>query len=127
MSLWDLILFLLWGYLFVAYLMVMFLIISDLFRDRSVSGVLKAVWFLGLLILPVITGVAYLITRGQGIAEREGEQRRQRALSRGEQFSQPAATRATPAEQITSAKALLDDGTITGREFDVIKAKALAA
>jgi hypothetical protein len=126
MSFWDFILFLLWSYLFVAYLMVMFQIIGDLFRDRELGGGMKAVWFIGLLILPVITAVVYLITRGQGMAERQG-QRMQQARGETEGYIQSVAARANPAEQITSAKALLDAGTITRPEFDVIKAKALAA
>jgi hypothetical protein len=126
MSFWDFIVFLLWSYLFVAYLMVMFQIIGDLFRDRELGGGMKAVWFIGLLILPVITAVVYLISRGQGMAERQG-QRVQRARGETEEYIQSVAARANPAEQITSAKALLDAGTITRPEFEVMKAKALAA
>jgi hypothetical protein len=126
MSFWDFMLFLLWSYIFVAYLMVMFQIIGDLFRDREVSGGMKALWFIGLLLLPVITAVVYLITRGRGMAERQG-QRIQQVRGETEEYIQSVAARANPAEQITSAKALLDAGTITHSEFDVMKAKALAA
>lgn len=33
------------SFAFIAYLMAMFSIITDLFRDKSVSGGMKAVWF----------------------------------------------------------------------------------
>lgn len=125
MSFWDFIVFLLWSYLFVAYLMVMFQIISDLFRDREVSGGLKALWFIGLLILPIITAVVYLITRGRGMAERQ-MRRNDRVRGETEEYIQSVAARSNPAEQITSAKQLLDSGAITQPEFEAIKSKALA-
>ncbi|MET0693404.1 MAG: PLDc N-terminal domain-containing protein [Propionibacteriaceae bacterium] len=119
-------LFLFWTYLFVAYLMVMFQIIGDLFRDRDLSGGVKAVWFIGLIILPIITAVIYLIVRGKGMAERQ-LQRVARAQGETEQYIQSVASRTDPAHQITSAKSLLDAGTINQSEFDQLKAKALAA
>jgi len=126
MSFWDFMLFLFWSYLFVAYLMVMFQIIGDVFRDRDLGGGLKALWFIGLLILPIITAVIYLIVRGKGMAERQLE-RLQQARGETEQYIQTVASRTDPAHQITSAKALLDAGTINESEFGQLKAKALAA
>ena len=38
MSFWDIIWFIIVSFAFIAYLMVMFNILTDLFRDRSTSG-----------------------------------------------------------------------------------------
>jgi hypothetical protein len=126
MSFWDLIWFLFWAYVFVAYLIVMFQIITDLFRDRDLSGGWKAIWFIGLLVLPILTALIYLIARGKQMGERQMRAARQ-AQGETEQYIQTVANRGTnPADQIASAKALLDAGTITQPEFESLKAKALA-
>jgi len=125
MSFGDFFLFLFWSYLFIAYLMVMFQIIGDIFRDRELSGGMKAVWFIGLLFLPIVTAVIYLIVRGKQMSERQ-VQAVQKAQGDADQYIQSVARRANPAEQISSAKGLLDAGTITQPEFDRLKVKALA-
>ena len=125
MSFGDLLWFLLWSYLFIAYLVVMFQIISDLFRDRDESGIMKAVWIFGLIVFPLLVALIYLIVRGKGMGERQ-MQAMQRAQGETDQYIQSVAGRSNPAEQIASAKALLDSGTITQAEFDRMKAKALA-
>jgi hypothetical protein len=125
MSFWDFIWLLFWGYVFVAYLMVMFQIITDLFRDHDLSGWAKALWFIGLIIFPILTALIYLIARGKQMAERQ-MQRAQQAQGETEQYIQTVAAKANPADQIASAKALLDAGTITQPEFEQMKAKALA-
>jgi hypothetical protein len=121
----DLLWFLFWSYLFIAYLVVMFQIISDLFRDRDESGIMKAVWIFGLIVFPLLVALIYLIVRGKGMGERQ-MQAMQRAQGETDQYIQSVAGRSNPAEQIASAKALLDSGTITQAEFDRMKAKALA-
>ena len=69
-SFWDFLWLVIISFLFFAYLMILFQIISDLFRDHSVSGGLKAVWMVCLIFFPVVTAVVYLIARGGGMAER---------------------------------------------------------
>jgi ABC-type multidrug transport system fused ATPase/permease subunit len=60
-------------FIFIAYLMVMFHIIGDIFRDRELGGFGKALWIIGLIFLPIITALIYLIARGKGMAERQRE------------------------------------------------------
>ena len=125
MSFGDLLWFLFWSYLFIAYLVVLFHIISDLFRDRDESGIMKAVWIFGLIVFPLLVALIYLIVRGKGMGERQ-MQAMQKAQGETDQYIQSVAGRSNPAEQVASAKALLDQGTITQAEFDRMKAKALA-
>ena len=51
-------------------LMMLFSIITDLFRDHQTSGITKAIWVVFLIIAPFLTALAYLILRGQGMSER---------------------------------------------------------
>jgi hypothetical protein len=67
----------------------------------------------------------YLIARGRGMAERQaGEMKKAQAAT--DSYIQDVAGRSNPAEQIATAKNLLDQGTITQTEFDRLKASALA-
>ena len=71
MSFMDIVWFILISFAFVAYLMVMFSIIGDIFRDKETSGVVKAIWLVALIFLPFATAIAYVIVRGRGMAERQ--------------------------------------------------------
>ena len=51
----------------------------------------------------------------------------QSAQAATDQYIQSVASRSNPAEQIASAKTLLDSGTINQDEFDKLKQKALAS
>jgi hypothetical protein len=115
---------LIWSFFFVAYLMVLFQIIGDLFRD-DMNGWLKAVWILVLIVIPFLGALIYLIARGRGMAERQAGAVRQ-AQAQTDAYIRDVAGKTTPADQIASAKALLDSGAISQQEFEQLKSKALA-
>lgn len=109
---------------FIAYLMILFNILVDLFwRDHKTSGVVKALWVIFLILVPYLTALVYLIVRGTGMAERAREQALQ-AKKETDDYIRTAAGR-SPAQEIADAKALLDGGTISQAEFDALKVKAL--
>lgn len=123
MSFWDIIWFIIVSFAFVAYLMILFNIVTDLFRDKSVSGVMKAVWMIGLVFLPFLIAVIYLIVRGKGMAERQNEVVQNVRAAQDDYIRSVAS--ASPAEEIAKAQQLLDAGTITPDEFAALKAKAM--
>ena len=125
MGFWDFLWLLFWSYIFVAYLMLLFHIIADVFRDRDLGGFAKALWMIVLIVVPFLSALIYLIARGRGMAERQAGAARQ-AQAETEQYIQSVASTPNSADQIASAKALLDDGTITEVEYDRLKEKALA-
>jgi predicted ferric reductase len=116
---------LVWSFFFVMYLMILFHIIGDLFRDKELSGWWKALWVIALIIFPFLTALIYLIARGRGMAERQAGEM-QRAQEATDSYIQQVAGRSNPTDQIATAKNLLDQGTITQTEFDRLKASALA-
>jgi hypothetical protein len=116
---------LMWSFVFVFYLMILFQILGDLFRDRDLSGWWKAVWVIALIVVPFLSALIYLIARGRGMAERQAGDVR-RAQAETDSYIEQVAGRSNPAEQISTAKGLLDQGTITQAEFDQLKATALA-
>jgi hypothetical protein len=125
MSFWDIVWFIFITWVFVAYLMVLFSIIGDIFRDRELSGVWKAVWMIALIFLPFLTAVVYLISRGRSMAERSMQAA---AIHRQQQdeYIRDVAGRTSPTDQITQARALLDSGAISQPEYEALKTKALA-
>ena len=123
MSFWDIIWFIIVSFAFVAYLMILFNIVTDLFRDKSVSGGMKAVWMIGLVFLPFLIAVIYLIARGKGMAERQN-QAVQNVRAAQDDYIRSVAS-ASPAEEIARAQQLLDAGTITQAEFATLKARAM--
>ncbi|WP_043445912.1 SHOCT domain-containing protein [Arthrobacter sp. L77] len=110
---------------FFAYLIVLFQIIVDLFRDRELSGWLKTLWMVGLIFIPLITSVVYLLARGRGMADRELASR-QAAQESMDNYVRSVA-KPTSAEEIAKAKELLEAGAITEPEFVKLKDRALAS
>ncbi|AVM01612.1 hypothetical protein C6V83_16480 [Gordonia iterans] len=110
---------------FIAYLIVLFMILTDIFRDHKLAAGWKVVWIIFLIVFPYITAFIYVIARGSGMAERQA-QAAKAADDATQEYIRQAAGTAGPADQIATAKSLLDAGTITQEEFDAIKAKALA-
>jgi len=121
---WDLVWLMLSTFFFVAYLIIMFQIVVDLFRDPKLGGGSKVLWIIGLLFVPVLTAVIYIIARGTGMAERQHASL-QRSKTEADAYIRDVAGK-SPATHIAEAKALLDAGTINQAEFDKLKAKALS-
>jgi hypothetical protein len=124
MSFWDVVWFIIISYAFVAYMMMLFSIVMDLFRDRDTSGFAKAIWLLALLFLPFLSALVYVIVRGRGMAERSASSY-EAAQKQQETYIKEVAATATPADQIAKARTMLDEGTISQSEFDTLKSKVL--
>ena len=127
MSFWDAVWLIFISFAFIAYLMAMFTIILDLFRDKSVSGFVKAVWLVALIFFPLITAIVYLIARGSGMADRSAKEAESLRAAQDDYIRSVAGASggASPTEQIEQGKRLLDSGAITQEEFAAVKSKAL--
>lgn len=120
---WDFVWMFFTIFVFFAWLMALFSIVGDLFRDRALSGWAKAIWLLFLIAVPVLTALVYLIARGSGMAERSASQAKAGRDATDDYIRSVAGGAAS---EITQAKALLDSGAISQAEFEALKAKALA-
>jgi hypothetical protein len=121
---WDILWLIFSTFVFIAYILILFQIVVDLFRDHELGGGFKALWIIGLIFVPLLTALIYIVARGRGMAERQ-RAALQRAKSDTEAYIKGVAGK-SPADQIADAKALLDAGTINADEFAKLKAKALA-
>ena len=118
---WTIIVFFAW----VAWLMILFRVIGDIFRRHDTSGWGKAAWLVFVIVLPFLGVLIYLIANGDKMAKRDVEHARA-ARADFDDYVKSVADSSGPAAEIDRAKQLLDSGAINQAEFDAIKAKAIA-
>ncbi len=123
---WEVLLWSFWFFIWIAAFMVWFRCIFDLFGDRSLSGWGKAGWAILLIFVPWLGALIYLIVRGRSMTERQMAALSRQQDAEKKYIQQVAGGQSGAAQEIASAKALLDSGAITQAEFDSLKAKALA-
>ena len=114
------------AFVFMAYLILVFVIVGDLMRDHELSGWWKAVWIIALILIPWLTGLLYIIVRGKGMAQRSADEAARIQKAQAEYIKQVSGND-DPATQIANAKKLHDEGVINDQEFADLKAKALSA
>ena len=117
-------------FLFAAWLMVLFTIIADLFRDHAMSGWGKAAWIVFLIFVPFLAALLYLIFRGSGMHERAVQQQKHAQEQMDAYIRQTAGTGASSgasaADQLTKLASLHDSGKLSDQEFEQAKAKIVA-
>ena len=124
-STWDFLWHFLIIFAWIAYLLVLFQILVDLlWRDHETRGFTKALWVIGLIFIPWLTALIYVIARGKGMTLRAQRAVAEAKVDQDNYIKKVAGH--SPAQQIADAKALLDNGTISQPEFDALKAKALS-
>jgi putative oligomerization/nucleic acid binding protein/phospholipase D-like protein len=121
---WSIFEFFLW----VIWIWLLIWIFIDIFRSHDLSGWGKALWFLFVLIIPLVGVLVYLIVRGGSMHERAVKQANQQDQAFRQYVQQAAeSSPASTADQLTKLADLRDRGVITAEEFDREKAKLLAA
>ena len=115
-------------FIFLAWFMCLWWVFSDLFRSKDLGGGAKTLWVLFIVIVPFLGMFVYLIARGHGMNDRTLAAQQEMAERQAEYIKSVAGGAGGgggAADEIASAKSLLDSGAINQQEFDQIKAKAL--
>jgi Short C-terminal domain/Phospholipase_D-nuclease N-terminal len=118
---WTIVVFFVW----LAWLLILFRVLGDIFRRQDASGWAKAGWVVFVIVLPFLGVLIYLIANGEEMGKREVEQSRA-ARAEFDDYVKSVAASDGPAAEIEKANQLLDSGAISQAEFDAIKAKAIA-
>jgi hypothetical protein len=107
-------------FMFVVWFWLLITVFSDLFRRQDVSGWVKAIWVIALIVFPYIGIFAYMITQARGMAERSSQQAQQARdeVRRAVGFS--------AADEIEKLDRLKKSGSITDQEFTRLRAKLVA-
>jgi uncharacterized membrane protein YcjF (UPF0283 family) len=88
----DIFLSVLYFFGWVLWLMLMFWIITDIFRSDDLSGWAKAAWLVAIIILPLVGILVYLIARGGSMRERQEARVRAQDAAFRDYVRQAAAT-----------------------------------
>ena len=106
-------------FIFVAWFWILIRVLMDLFRRSDVSGVMKVIWVIFLVVLPYIGIFAYLLTQGWGMNERDAQQAEvaREHLRHVVGFS--------VADEITKLDQLKASGSITEDEYKKLRAKLI--
>lgn len=117
---WDILIIFAW----VIFIWVAITVLIDVFRRHDISGWAKAAWVVFIVVLPWIGVLTYLIFNHTGMNERR-ERESRAAQAHFDEYVRKTAGTGGPASEIAKAKELLDNGTITQKEFEALKAKAV--
>ncbi|HTN80947.1 MAG TPA: SHOCT domain-containing protein [Acidimicrobiales bacterium] len=118
--LWSLI----WFTLFFIWIWLLFIVFSDIFRSKDLSGVAKALWVIFVIIAPYLGVFVYVIARGHKMQEHamEAAQKQDQAMR---QYVQNVTASGSSADEIQKLADLRAQGVISEEEFQAAKAKAL--
>jgi ABC-type multidrug transport system fused ATPase/permease subunit len=116
-------------FLFAAWLMILFVIIGDLFRDHQMSGWGKAAWVIFLIFVPFLAALIYLIARGDGMRERAAAQQQEQQKQLDAYIRQTAGSSSgggSAADELTKLAKLHDENKLSDEEFERAKAKIVS-
>ncbi|WP_327184471.1 SHOCT domain-containing protein [Streptomyces sp. NBC_01334] len=116
----------LWLFLWVMWFFLLFKVITDLFRDHSLSGWAKAGWLVFVLVLPYLGVFVYLVARGKSMGERDVKQVQEQEEAVRQYIRTTAGTGSGSVDELSKLSTLKDKGDITPEEFERAKRKLLA-
>jgi hypothetical protein len=110
---------------FFIWIWLLIVVFSDLFRSHDLSGWAKAFWVIGIIILPYLGVLLYLIVRGHKMAEHAQQAAKEQDAAARAYIQQAAGTSGSTADEIQRLADLKAQGVISDAEFEAGKAKAL--
>jgi hypothetical protein len=114
-------------FVWVMWFWILITVFIDIFRSSDLSGWGKALWFLFVLLIPLVGVLVYLIARGGSMHDRAARVAEEQDAAVRSYVREAAAPESTsPADQLAKLADLHDRGVITDQEFAQQKAKVLA-
>jgi hypothetical protein len=111
---------------FVVWFWLLFVVLTDVFRSRDLSGLAKAAWTIFVIFLPLIGILTYLIIRGRSMNQRSAQAAQQQEEA-FRSYVQDAAGSPNSADQLAKLADLKQRGVISSAEFETEKTKVLAS
>ena len=113
-------------FVWVMWFWILITVFIDIFRSSDLSGWGKALWFLFVLLIPLVGVLVYLIARGGSMHDRAARVAQQQDAEVRSYVREAAGTESTPADQLAKLADLHARGVIPDQEFAQEKAKVLA-
>ena len=114
----------LYFFIFFIWIMLLFQVFGDLFRDKEESGFAKVLWILFVILAPFLGIFIYLIVRGSGMAERSIAAAKNQEAAMQDYIKTTAGT-ASSADELARLADLKEKGHIDQAEYDKMKAKII--
>ncbi|WP_435058827.1 SHOCT domain-containing protein [Streptomyces sp. bgisy060] len=117
-----------WIFLWVLWIVLLFRIIGDIFRDDELSGVAKTIWLLFVVVVPFLGVFVYVLARGKGMGQREVKHARAQQQAFDDYIRDTAGSGTGPgseADQLAKLSEMRAKGDITDAEFQRAKEKIL--
>jgi Short C-terminal domain/Phospholipase_D-nuclease N-terminal len=123
----EVLLSMLWFFLFFIWIWLLIVVFADIFRSRDLSGWAKALWVIFVVVLPYLGVFVYLIARGHKMSEHAAEAARAQDEA-ARQYIQSAVGQngTSTADELAKLADLKAKGVIDEAEFQRLKQKALA-
>ena len=115
----------LWFFLFFIWIWLLIMVFSDIFRSHDLSGGLKAIWTIFVVIMPYLGVFVYLLARGGKMHEHAVEAVEQQDAANRAYIQAATGTAASPADELARIADLKARGVIDDAEFQKLKAKAI--
>jgi predicted membrane channel-forming protein YqfA (hemolysin III family) len=106
-------------FIFVLWFWLLITVFSDLFRRHDISGWVKTIWVIVLIVFPYLGIFIYLIAQHRGMAERQG-QRVEQAREDMRHFIGYSV-----ADELEKLEQLKHSGTISDEEYTRLRARAV--
>jgi len=124
----DIFLTTLYFFIFIIWLWLLFMVFIDIFRSHDLHGWAKALWVIGIIIMPYLGVLIYLIFRGGKMHERAAQQAALQQKAFDQYVKQAAGTPgSTTADQLSKLAELKSKGILTDAEFEAEKSKLLTS
>ena len=113
-------------FLWVAWIMLLFRVFGDIFRNRDMGGFAKALWSIFVIVAPFLGVFIYLIANGDSMARRDVAQAQAAEADFQSYVRGVAGSSGGTADELAKLADLKSSGVITDTEFAQQKAKLLA-
>jgi len=118
---WSMLIFFLWF----AWLILLFRIFADIFRQKEMGGLAKAMWVIFVIFLPFLGVLMYIIFHGGSMAQRDYQSAVNQQKAFDTYVKQTAGT-ASSADELAKLADLKAKGILSDAEFAAQKAKILS-